>query len=96
MKLTSEVPSAQTYKRVVSILDSNELNKIFVEFIKDIEFMEEKYFKNILSFDSKVNKGSARNKGTILKETEPLNVLNVYSDKLQMCIEHEMIDEKIN
>ena len=96
MKLTGGVPSAKTYERVISILDSNELNKIFVEFIKDIQFMEEKYFKDILSFDGKVDKGSARNQGTIVKETKPLNVLNVYSDKLQMCIEQEMIEEKTN
>ena len=83
LKLTGGVPSSKTYERVISILDSNELNKIFVEFIKDIQFMEEKYFKDILSFDGKVDKGSARNQGTIVKETKPLNVLNVYSDKLQ-------------
>ena len=33
-------------------------------------------------------------KGYIVEETKPLNVLNVYSDKLQMCIEQEMIEEK--
>ena len=96
LKLTGGVPSSKTYERVIRILDSNELNKIFVEFIKDIQFMEEKYFKDILSFDGKVDKGSARNQGTIVKETKPLNVLNVYSDKLQMCIEQEMIEEKTN
>ena len=96
LKLTGGVPSSKTYERVISILDSNELNKIFVEFIKDIQFMEEKYFNDILSFDGKVDKGSARNQGTIVKETKPLNVLNVYSDKLQMCIEQEMIEEKTN
>ena len=96
LKLTGGIPSAKTYERVISILDSNELNKIFVEFIKDIQFMEDKYFKDILSFDGKVDKGSARNKGYIVDETKPLNVLNVYSDKLQMCIEQEMIEEKTN
>ena len=78
------------------MIDSHELNKIFVEFIKDIQFMEDIYFKDILSFDGKVDKGSARNKGYIVEETKPLNVLNVYSDKLQMCIEQEMIEEKTN
>ena len=96
LKLTGGIPSAKTYERVISILDSNELNKIFVEFIKDIQFMEDKYFKDILSFDGKVDKGSARNKGYMVDETKPLNVLNVYSDKLQMCIEQEIIEEKTN
>ena len=96
LKLTGGIPSAKTYERVISILDSNELNRIFVEFIKDIQFMEDKYFKDILSFDGKVDKGSARNKGYIVDKTTPLNVLNVYSDKLQMCIDQEKIEEKTN
>lgn len=58
--------------------------------------MDNKFFKDILSFDEKVDKGSSRKKGYIVEETKPLNVLNVYSDKLQMCIEQEMIEEKIN
>ena len=96
LKLTGGIPSAKTYERVISMIDSHELNKIFVEFIKDIQFMEDIYFKDILSFDGKVDKGSARNKGYIVEETKPLNVLNVYSDKLQMCIDQEMIEEKTN
>ena len=58
--------------------------------------MDNKYFKDILSFDGKVDKGSARGKGYITEETKPLNVLNVYSDKLEMCIDQEMIEEKTN
>ena len=96
LKLTGGIPSAKTYERVISLIDCQELNKIFVEFVKDIQFMEDKFFKDILSFDGKVDKGSARNKGYISEETKPLNVLNVYSDKLQMCIEQEMIEEKTN
>lgn len=96
LKLTGGIPCAKTYERVISIVDSQELNKIFVDFIKDIQFMEEKYFKDILSFDGKVDKGSARNAGYITQKIKPLNVLNVYSDKLQMCIEQEMIEEKTN
>lgn len=96
LKLTGGIPSAKTYERVISMIDSNELNNIFVEFIKEIQFMDNKYFKDILSFDGKVDKGSKRNKGYITEETKPLNVLNVYSDKLEMCIEQEMIEEKTN
>ena len=96
LKLTGGIPSAKTYERVISMVNSNELNNIFVEFIKEIQFMDNKYFKDILSFDGKVDKGSKRNKGYITEETKPLNVLNVYSDKLEMCIEQEMIEEKTN
>ena len=96
LKLTGGIPTAKTYERVISMVDSNELNNIFVEFIKEIQFMDNKYFKDILSFDGKVDKGSKRNKGYITEETKPLNVLNVYSDKLEMCIEQEIIEEKTN
>ena len=96
LKLTGGIPSAKTYERVISIIDSQELNKIFVEFIKEIQCMDNKYFKDVFSFDGKVEKGSARKKGYIVEETKPLNVLNVYSDKLQMCIEQEMIEDKSN
>ena len=96
LKLTGGIPTAKTYERDISLIDSQELNKIFVDFIKDIQFMDDIYFKDILSFDGKVDKGSSRKKGYIVEETKPLNVLNVYSDKLQMCIDQEMIEEKTN
>ena len=58
--------------------------------------MEDKTFKDIFSFDGKVDQGSARKKANITEEVKPLNVLNVYSDKLNMCIEQELIEEKTN
>ena len=67
-KLTGGIPTAKAYERVISMVDSNELNNIFVEFIKEIQFMDNKYFKDILSFDVKVDKGSKRNKGYITEE----------------------------
>ena len=65
-----------------------------MDFVKNIQFMDNKFFKDVLSFDGKVDKGSARKKGYIVEETKPLNVLNVYSDKLQMRIDQEMIEKK--
>ncbi len=77
LKLTEEIPTAKTYERVISIIDSQELNKIFVEFVKNIQFMDDKFFKDILSFDGKIDKRNARRKGYIVEATKPLNVLNV-------------------
>ena len=94
--MTGGIPSSKTYERVISLIDCQELNKIFVDFVKSIQFMDNKFFKDILSFDGNVDTGSSRKKGYIVEETMPLNVLNVYSDKLQMCIEQEMIEEKTN
>ena len=62
LKLTGGIPSAKTYERVISLIDCQELNQIFVDFVKNIQFMDNKFFKDVLSFDGKVDKGSARKK----------------------------------
>ena len=96
LKLTGGIPSAKTYERVIGMIDSQELNKIFIEFCQKIQSPKKKEFKEILSFDGKVEKGSARQEGLFYKGCKPLNVLNVYSDKLEMCIDQEMIEDKTN
>ena len=96
LKLTGGIPTAKTYERVIGMIDSKELNNLFVEFIKEIQYIDEITFKDILSFDGKVDKGSARKEGYISEGAKALNVLNVYSDKLEMCIEQEMIEDKTN
>ena len=62
LKLTGGIPSAKTYERVISLIDCQELNKIFVDFVKSIQFMDNKFFKDILSFDGKVDTGSSKKK----------------------------------
>ena len=62
LKLTGGIPSAKTYERVISLIDCQELNKIFIDFVKSIQFMDNKFFKDILSFDGKVDTGSSRKK----------------------------------
>lgn len=56
LKLTGGIPSAKTYERVISLIDCQELNQIFVDFVKNIQFMDNKFFKDVLSFDGKVDK----------------------------------------
>ena len=68
LKLTGGIPTAKTYERVISLIDCQELNKIFVDFVKSIRFMDNKFFKDILSFDGKVDKGSSRKKDILLKK----------------------------
>lgn len=96
LKLTGGIPSAKTYERVISMIDSTLLNDIFVKFVKNIKCSYNKEFKDIFSFDGKVDKGSSRKENELRDNIKPLNVLNVYSDKLQYCIDQEMIDEKSN
>lgn len=96
LKLTGGIPSAKTYERVISMIDSNSLNQIFVKFVKDIHACYNKNFKDVFSFDGKVDKGSSRKESMYGEKIKPLNVLNVYSDKLEMCIEQEIIEDKTN
>ena len=62
LKLIYGVPSAKTYERVISMIDSEELNKLFVEFINEIQFIDNVGFKDILSFDGKADERSTRKK----------------------------------
>ena len=73
-KLTGGIPSAKTYERVIGMIDSQELNKIFIEFCQKIQNPKKKEFKEILSFDGKVEKGSARQGGLFYKECKPLSM----------------------
>ena len=89
--LTGGIPSAQTYERVISLLEPNEINKICIEF-SNILTEVNKNKKEIYHFDGKIEKGSSRKDG----EIKPLNVLNVFSSKYGICIDQEMIEEKTN
>ena len=93
--MTGGIPSAKTYERVMSIIDYKELEKILVQFFKKItqEIITE---IEILSFDGRVSNGSKRKETIKREEEKPLNMLNVYSSKHQMCIASQMIDEKTN
>lgn len=96
LKLTGGIPCAKTYERVISIIDSKTLNSIFMKFVKSIHACYDKSFKDIFSFDGKVEKGSSRNDSMYTEKIKPLNVLNVFSDRLQACIEQEIIEDKTN
>ena len=89
--LTGGIPSAQTYERVISILEPSEVNKICIEFSNILKEIN-KNQKEMYHFDGKVEKGSSRKDG----EIKPLNVLNVFSSKYGICIDQEMIEEKTN
>lgn len=83
LKLTGGIPCAKTYERVISIIDSRTLNSIFVKFVKSIHACYDKSFKDVFSFDGKVEKGSSRNDSMYTEKINSLNVLNVFSDRLK-------------
>ena len=87
LKMTGEVPSYKTYKRVMAIIDYKELEKILLLFFDNIT-------KDILN--GRVSNGSKRNKTIKNDKINPLNMLNVYSTKDQLCIASRMIDSKTN
>lgn len=96
LKLTGGIPTPQTYERVISIIDENELNNLCVEFMYRLIEIPINPQYDFYHFDGKVEKGSGRKTDKKNNEIKNLNVLNVYSDLLSMCIDQEMIEEKTN
>ena len=94
LKLTGSIPQPLTYERVISIIDSSELNNICVEFMFRLVQLPINPQYDFYHFDGKVDKSSGRK--TNIKTNEIIKNLNVYSDLLSMCIDQEMIAEKTN
>ena len=93
--MTGGIPCAKTYERVMGIIDYKELEKILVSFFKSIT-KDILVGIDILSFDGRVSNGSKREKTIKRDKVNPLNMLNVYSSKYQLCIASEIIDSKTN
>lgn len=95
LQMTGGVPKASSYERIMSLVDTDELNKILFDFYKTItlEFHPE---VEMLNIDGRVNNGSKRNKTIMNEEVKPLNCLNVYSNKYGYCINTVEIDNKTN
>ena len=96
LQLTGGIPKAITYERVMSIVDSKELNSLCVMFILQMIPKQINPSKDLYHFDGKIDKGSSRKTNKNNEVIKSLNVLNVYSDQLKMCIDQEMIEEKTN
>jgi len=95
LKLSGGIPSAITYKRVFSIIKPEELENICVLFAQDVL----KLFssdRDIMNIDGKTDNGSRRNESEIREKIKALNVLNVYSNNLGMCIASSRINDKTN
>ena len=93
--LTRGIPSAITYKRTFSIIKSEELENICVLFAQDIlKLFSSK--RDIMNIDGKVDNGSKRNEKDIRDKVKSLNVLNVYSNNLGLCVASEKIEDKTN
>ena len=93
--MTGGVPNYQTIERVMTIIDSQELESMLVEFIKKIT-LNQKTETEILNIDGRIDCGSSRKETNYHGKTSPLNVLNVYSNNYGMCLASEMIEDKTN
>ena len=93
--MTGGIPCVKTYERVFSIIDSKELENIFVEFLSLFN-LSNKSEKDIIDLDGRVSKGSSRKETSYTDEIKPLNVLNAYSNKYGICLASEMIEDKTN
>ena len=96
LKLTGGIPQPTTYERIISMIDPHELNNLCVEFMVRLVEIPINSQYDFYHFDGKVDKGSGRKTNTKDEVIRNLNVLNVYSDLLSMCIDQEMIEEKTN
>lgn len=95
LQMTGGIPKPHSYERIMGLVDSKELNKILLEFFKTITLNSSPKI-NLLNFDGRTNNGSKRNLTIMNKTKEPLNCLNVYSNKYKYCIATEKISEKTN
>ena len=95
LQLTGGIPTPATYKNVMSIINPKELQEFCMYAYEELI---EKARKNgdIYHFDGKVERGSSRKTNKNNNKIKPLNVLNVFSEGVGICIEQEMIEEKTN
>ena len=95
LQMTGGIPTADSYERIIGIIDSNELNKLLLDFFKAIT-LELTTQTELYNFDGRVNNGSKRNSTISNKPKSPLNCLNVYSNKYGYCISTTEISDKTN
>ena len=72
--LTWGILSAQTYKRLISLIYPYKINKICIEFSNILTEINK---KEVDHFNLKIYRGSSRKNSKI----NPLNVLNIFSSK---------------
>lgn len=95
LQMTGGIPKANSYERIISLVDKNELNNLLFDFFKSIT-KKLNPDVNLKSFDGRVNNGSKRNNTVLNDGKKPLNCLNCYDNEYGYCIETVPIDEKTN
>ncbi len=102
--LSEGIPSKDTFKRIISIINSKEIEPIlvgtFLNIIKQYQNLfndKSKYSleKDVWSMDGKVCNSSNRSSSKNGK-VKALQAMSIYSNNLGMCLATEFIDEKTN
>lgn len=95
LQMTGGIPKANSYERILSLVDADELNKILFDFFKSLTKKLNPEIK-LRNFDGRTNNGSKRNKTVLNDKKTPLSCLNCYDNEYAYCIETIPIDEKTN
>ena len=95
LQMTGGIPKANSYERIISLIDANELNKILFELFKTLTKKLNPEIK-LRYFDGRVNNGTKRNNTILNNGKKPFNCLNCYDNEYGYCIESVPIDEKTN
>lgn len=95
LQMTGGIPTADSYERIMSLVDGDELNRILFDFYDAITFTK-KPKTEMINCDGRVNNGSKRGCSMFRKAQSPLNCLNVYSNKYAYCLYTKEIDDKTN
>jgi len=95
LQMTGGIPKEDTYERVMSLIDNEELNKILFDFFNAIIFSKS-VNTEMYNIDGRVNNGSKQNLTINNTAKKPLNCLNVYSNKYKYCLYTKQIEEKTN
>ena len=95
LQMTGGYPTAQSYERIISLIDSDELNELLKSFSAKI-LVKKFVSTKIYNYDGRINVGSKR-KATLFNEKKPgLNCVNCYSNEYGGCIFTKEIDTKSN
>lgn len=95
LQMTGGVPKADSYKRIMGLVDHEVLNYIILDFFNAIT-LNTSNEDDILSLDGRLNNGSKRKKTVINEAVKPLNYPNIYYLAKNYCINTISIDSKTN
>ena len=93
LQMTNGIPKANSDDRIISLVNSDELNKILFNFFKILTRKLNSEIK-LRNFDDRVNNRSKKNTTVINEKKSLLNCLNCYDNEYGYCIETVPISEK--